>query len=365
MARKSSRPIKIGLDIGENDKDPAQFRDAVVLAERLGFDVAWLGDHFMPWVHSGDRSAFVWSLMGSCLEATKKIRIGPYVTTPIGGRYHPATIAQASATLDNMYPGRLALGVGTGEAMNEAPFLSEWPGWRGRMDRLIEGTLLMRKLWASESYFDFQGEFFKANQIFLYTKPRTDLRILISAVGEKSSSLAGEYGDGLITLSSRNPLDRIRDMVFSNFDAGARKAGKDPTKLEKVVTVSFTLDSPETFLKRSRGPSGNFAKGSLDEPDPRKIEQMGYGLTDEVMMKSTNFCSSWSDVIELIWKFREIGATQVVLPSGPDAKIIRTFAVEAPSPPEERLGVSRMGARAVSQRARRSRSSTRLEVTLD
>jgi G6PDH family F420-dependent oxidoreductase len=324
--RKSSRPIKIGLDIGENDKDPGGFRDAVVLAEKLGFDVAWLGDHFMPWVHSGNKSAFVWSLLGSCLEATKEIRIGPYVTTPIGGRYHPATIAQASATLDNMYPGRFVLGVGTGEAMNEVPFISEWPGWRGRMDRLVEGTLLMRKLWTSNSYFDFDGQFFRASQIFLYTKPRTPLRILISSVGEKSAALAGEYGDGLITLSSRNPLDRIRDVVFSNFDAGARKADKDPARMEKIVTISFTLDSPEVFLKKSRGHSGNFAKGALNEPDPRKIERMGDGLPDEVLLKSTTFCSRWSDVVELVWKFRELGATQVVLPSGPDKKTIRTYA---------------------------------------
>ena len=326
MARKSSRPIKIGLDIGENDKDPGEFRDAVILAEKLGFDVAWLGDHFMPWVDSGNRSAFVWSLLGSCLQATKRIRVGPYVTTPIGGRYHPAMIAQASATLDNMYPGRFVLGVGTGEAMNEAPFMSEWPGWRGRMDRLLEGTLLMRKLWTSRSYFDFQGEFFSASQIFLYTKPRRDIGILISSVGEKSAALAGEYGDGLITLSSRNPFDRIRDVVFSNFDGGARKAGRDPAKMEKLVTISFTLDSPEAFLKKSRGHTGNFAKGALDEPDPRKIEEMGYGLPDDVLLRSTTFCSKWSDVVELIWKFREIGATQVVLPSGPDTKLIRTYA---------------------------------------
>jgi coenzyme F420-dependent glucose-6-phosphate dehydrogenase len=144
-------PFQIAIDIGENEQDPNYFKECVVLGEKLGFDVIWLGDHFLPWAHSSNRSSFVWSLMGSSLEASKKVKLGPYVTTPIGARYHPAIIAQAAATLDNMYPGRFLLTVGTGEAMNEAPFFQRWPNWKERMERLIEGTQLIRKLWKSES----------------------------------------------------------------------------------------------------------------------------------------------------------------------------------------------------------------------
>lgn len=326
MARRLSRPVKVGLDLGENDKDPREFRDAVVLAEKSGFDVVWLGDHFMPWVHSGKRSAFVWSLMGSCLEATREIRLGPFVTTPIGGRYHPALVAQAAATLDNMYPGRLVLGVGTGEAINEVPFLQAWPSWKERMGRLVEGVALMRKLWASRFYMDFQGRYFNEHQILLYTKPRTALEILISSTGEKSARLAGEYGDGIITLGSRNSPERIRDFVFSSFDEGARQAGKDPSKMEKVVSASFALGTTKSFLERPRGRFGNLAKGALDEADPRKVEQMGNAIPDDILLKSTVFCSKWSDVAELLWRYRENGATQVVLPAGPDKKLIRTYA---------------------------------------
>jgi G6PDH family F420-dependent oxidoreductase len=326
MARGSSRTIEVGLDMGENDKDPADFRDAIAFADKLGFDVAWLGDHFMPWVHSGNRSAFVWSLLGSTLEATKKIKVGPFVTTPIGGRYHPAVIAQAAATLDSMYPGRFVLGIGTGEAMNEAPFMAAWPGWKERMARLLEGTELMRRLWTSSSYFDFDGQFFKARNLFLYTKPRTDIKVLVSSIGEKSAQLAGMHGDGIITLGSRNPPDKIRDVVFSSFDKGAKKARKDPSKMQKSVLVSFTLDAPNEFLRRPRGEFGNLVKGALDEPDPRRIEQMGETAADETLLKSRTFCSSWSDVAELIWRFKKIGATQVVLPAGPDKKLLGTYA---------------------------------------
>ena len=328
MAPAKEGRLKVGLDLGESEKDPGAFRDAAVTADRFGFDVVWLGDHFMPWVHSGARSAFVWSLMASCLEATKKVKVGPYVTTPIGGRYHPALIAQASATLDNMYPGRLVLGVGTGEAVNEAPFLHGWPEWKERMSRLIEGVDLIRKLWASESHFDFHGRFFEAERLYLYTKPSTKLPILISSVGPKSAMLAGEHGDGLITLGSRHAPEKLSEIVFSNFDEGARKAGKDPARMEKVVSVSFTLDKPAAFLRRARGPFGNLAKGALDESDPRKIEQMGEALPDEVLLGSTTFCSGWDEVAELILGLRKRGASQVVLPAGPDTRLIRTYARE-------------------------------------
>ncbi len=326
LARKSPRVVQIGLDLGENHRDPAAFRDAVVVAEKLGFDVAWLGDHFMPWVHSGRRSAFVWSLIASCMEATKSIRIGPYVTTPIGGRYHPALVAQAAATIDNMYPGRLFLGVGTGEAVNEAPFFRAWPGWRERMDRLLEGIELMRRLWAGGSYFDFDGKFFKMRGVHLYTRPSTDLSILVSSTGRMSAGLAGKYGDGIITLGSRNRPDRIRDVIFRSFDEGARMAGKDPARMQKAVSVAFTLDKPKEYLGKPRGPFGNLARGALDESDPRKIERMGLHVADDVLLKSTTFCSSWGEVAELVWRFKEMGATQVVLPAGPDAKDIRTYA---------------------------------------
>ena len=326
-SKKRKRDLKISLDIGENEKDPAEFRDLVVLSDKLGFDVAWLGDHFLPWMDSGNRSAYVWSLMGSALEASKNIKVGPYVTTPIGARYHPAIIAQACATLDNMYPGRFILGVGTGEAVNEAMFLPHgWPPWKERAERLVEGVDLMRKLWSSDSYFDFDGSYFKMKQVFLYTKPKTDLKVYFSAVGEKFAELSGMHSDGLITLTSRHSREHLRDVIFPSFDRGARSAGKDPSKIEKMISFNFTLEDPDSYLKSHKKHAGNLVKKALAEPDTRRIENMGEELTDEAVLKGTNFCSSWSDVIDLIFKYKEIGVNHFVLASGPDRIKIRTYA---------------------------------------
>lgn len=322
----TERTIEIALDLGENEKDPGEFKNLVALADSLGFDVAWLGDHFMPWVHSGNQSSYVWSLLGSALEASQNIKAGPYVTTPLGARYHPLIVAQASATLDNMYPGRFVLGVGTGEAINELPFLEDWPSWQERMERMIEGLELMRKCWESQSYFDFNGHFFRARQIFLYTKPKSKLDIYFSAVGPKAASLAGEHGDGLITLNSRNPIQRLRDVILPSFNDGARKVGKDPAKMKKIVSMGFTFDDEKTYVSKARSHSGNLAKGSLDEPDPRKIEANGQKLSDQDIIKATNFCSGWSDVIEIISKMQELGFSQVVLDSGPSEERIKSFS---------------------------------------
>ena len=325
----SDLPFKLCLDLGENEKDPGEFRDCIVLAEKLGFNSLWLGDHFMPWFHTANQSAYVWSLLGACLQATSDVKIGPYVTCPIGARYHPAIIAQASATLDNMYPGRFLLAVGGGEAMNETPFLDHWPRWQERMDRLIEGLTLMRKLWSSTSYFDFDGKFFKMKQVYLYTKPKSPLSVYFSAIGEKAAYYAGRYADHLVTLSLHNPLERCRDIIFPSFEKGARDAGKDPDKMEKMASVFFTLENEQTFLSSSdRGWAGIIAKGSWNEPDPRKIQLMGSGLPDEEYLKSTYFCSNWEDVLDLVARFREAGVTSVTLFSGASKEMIRTYAKE-------------------------------------
>src|SRR5437879_8828976 len=104
--------IRIALDIGENFYDPNEFVEATAFAEESGFDEIWFGDHFAPLFHSGKKSSFIWSVLPCALARTTKARVGPLVTTPIGGRFHPAIVAQGSATIDNMFPGRILLGVG-------------------------------------------------------------------------------------------------------------------------------------------------------------------------------------------------------------------------------------------------------------
>jgi len=317
--------IRFQLDLGENDFDPAQFVDGVVYADELGFDTAWFGDHFFPWYHSGKKSAFAWSVMSVALEKTKRIKVGPLVSTPIGGRYHPALIAQASATIDNMYPGRFSLGVGTGEAVNERPFFNDkWPTWNERIDRLTEGLALTKMLWKSDKPFNFTGKYFSSDFFYMYTKPKTRIPIYFSAVGKKSAYYAGKYGDHLVTISPRNSPDKLKNEILPAFKQGCRDANKQVGEI--VVYLNFSLDSPESIWNSSRNELGWMTKDSWSLQTPLEVEKIGQKLTVEDVKKFVHFLKNWNDAKNLIEEYVEVGATAIILGSGLDKSLMQNFA---------------------------------------
>jgi alkanesulfonate monooxygenase SsuD/methylene tetrahydromethanopterin reductase-like flavin-dependent oxidoreductase (luciferase family) len=152
------------------------------------------------------------------------------------------------------------------------------------------------------------------------------MKICFSGLGVKSAYYAGKHGDGLVTLTTNNSFERCRDIIFPSFKKGASEAGKNPDEMEMIISLSFTLEDGKSFLKSARPSAGVFAKESLNERDPREIEDLGSTVTDEELLNSTYLCSSWDDVVNQISKFHEIGVTEVSLYSGPDPKAIRTYA---------------------------------------
>ena len=326
------RRLRISLAFGEAEGDPKEIQDSVILADKLGFEGTWLADHFMPWIHSQNQSPFVWSLMASCLERTDRIKIGPLVTTPVGGRYHPALIAQASATLDNMYKGRFRLAVGTGEAINEAHFPLGWPPFQDRMGRLVESVALIRKLWQSGDYFDFEGDYFPMRQVFLYTKPRQIPPIYFSSLGPKSAFYAGKFGDHLLTQivnvnSVRNNLQSCKTKIFPSFEAGAKAAGKDPSKMEKAVVISLAFSKRDPYLASARKYAWLNTKGTLDESDPRKIERIdSSSVTDEDLLDYIFLCSNWDQAVDVLAKLQEMGISEVAIYMGKRHETMKNFS---------------------------------------
>jgi G6PDH family F420-dependent oxidoreductase len=307
------KSVKISVDVGENYNDPQKFVECAVVAERYGFDAMWFGDHFLPWFHGGNRSSFVWSVMPVALDRTKNIRIGPDVTCPIGGRFHPAIIAQASATLDNMYPGRFLLGVGSGEAINEARFFGKgWPSWNERIERLAEGITLMRQMWESDDYFNFNGKNFTMKDLFLYTRPKTRIPIYFSALGPKAASIAGEYGDHLVTMGTP---ERCADVIFPAFESGARKAGKDPKKCEKMILLDVYFGTKEEGLKKLKetGEAGSTDFASFGILDPRKIEEIGHNVSDNTILSGKLFAATPEELISAIENYASKGATHIAV----------------------------------------------------
>jgi len=318
--------MEISINLGENDYDPRAFVDATMYAERMGFRTAWFGDHIFPWYHSGKRSSFAWSMMAVALEKTKRIKVGPWVTVPVGARYHPAIIAQAAATLDNMYPGRLMLGVGTGEALNERPFWNgNWPKWDERMERLSEGVRLIRQMWEAKEPFKFEGKFFSSDFYFLYTKPRRQIPIYSSAIGRKAAHAAGLHGDGLITISPRNDVKKLEETILPAYKQGRSEAGKQG--LGKVATeLVFTFEEPDALLKNAWKTLGICRKDSWSIANPVRVEEEGGKVTLGELQRNMHFCKKWKDVVKVIETYHKVGVNEVTTYTGCNKKLIQAFA---------------------------------------
>jgi len=318
--------MEISVNLGENDYDPREFIDAAIYAERLGFRTVWFGDHIFPWYHSGKRSSFVWSVMGVALEKTKRIKVGPWVTVPTGARYHPAIIAQAAATLDNMYPGRILVGVGTGEALNERPFWNgNWPKWDERMERLGEGIRLMKQLWESPEPFKFEGKYFSSDFYYLYTKPARKIPIYMSGIGKKAAHAAGYYADGLITISPRNDVQKLKEVILPAYLQGRRETNKEGVgKIALELVISFS--EPEELLKNAWRTLGINKKDAWSISNPVAVEEAGTKVTVEELKRNTHFCKNWKEVVKRIEEYRKAGVNELNIYTGCDKKLIRAFA---------------------------------------
>jgi len=318
--------MEISVELGENEWDPMAFVDATVFAEEMGFRTAWFGDHIFPWFHSGKRSSFVWSVMAAALERSHAIRVGPWVTVPTGARYHPAIIAQAAATLDNMYPGRIQLGVGSGEALNERPFWNDrWPNWE-RMDRLTEGIRLMRQMWESKEPFKFDGKFFSSDFYYLYTKPRRRIPVYASAIGKRAAYAAGKYADGLISIAPRaGDVQRLRDVIFPEYRRGRSDLnGQGPGRV--ALEILFSFDKPEEIVKKSWRTLGIYAKDAWSIPNPIAVEEAGKKVTVEDVKKGFYLCKTWKDLVKVVETFQQIGVNECTFTIGCDKRLIRALA---------------------------------------
>ena len=317
---------EITANLGENDYEPRKFVQATVYAEKLGFRTAWFGDHIFPWYHSGKRSGFVWSMMPVALSKTSSIRVGPWVTVPTGARYHPAIIAQATATIDNMYPGRIMLGVGTGEALNERPFWNgNWPNWNERMGRLVEGIRLIRQMWNSKEPFNFEGKYFTSDFYYLYTKPRRKIPIYSSAIGKKAAYGAGAYTDGLITISPRNDITLLKEVILPEYKRGRSEAKREG--LGKVaIELGFSFDKPDRLLRNAWRTIGLFKKDSWSIPNPVEVEAAGKKVTLNELHRNMYFFKNWKQVVNAVEEYRAVGVNEVTFYTGCNKKKLTAVA---------------------------------------
>ncbi|NKX91852.1 TIGR03557 family F420-dependent LLM class oxidoreductase [Sanguibacter hominis ATCC BAA-789] len=254
---------------------PTEIIELSAYAESLGFSGVMAADHFQPWVPQQGQSAFVWNVLSALGERTRG-DIGPGVTAPTF-RWHPAMVAQASATLAAMYPGRHWLGLGSGEALNEHIVGQYWPEAPERINRMFEAIEIIKKLFAASlagKDTKHSGQFYKLESTRLWTMPEVPPEILVATAGPVTAKRAGKYADGLITVGA--PLEKI-SMLFGKFDDGARESGRDPESMPKVLQIHLSwapTDEEALANAMTEWPNGGMKFPKADIRSPFEFEQI-------------------------------------------------------------------------------------------
>jgi coenzyme F420-dependent glucose-6-phosphate dehydrogenase len=328
--------IKFGIHAAHEQLNPSDLLDDVIKMEENGIERCWTSDHYMPWWHSGAAGGAAWPWLGAALAKTEKLVMGTGVTAPIL-RYHPAIVAQVFATLGYMFPNRVFLGVGKGEALNEVTSGNHWPSSRERFQRLKEAIHLIRKLW-TEKWVTFKGQYYTVKDSNLYTKPEKPIPLYVAALGEQSAMLAGEEANGFVT----NELDveKIKNKLFPAIKEGAKKSSKDYQSLERVLFIPASYDEDKDKALRSI----SFWRGAMikafyevDIHDPRKIEENGQIIGNDTMEKMTLVVSNAEEAIKKLQMYVELGFTEIVMTnSSPDRNKFVKLVTEQIIPAFER-----------------------------
>ncbi|HEY7321232.1 MAG TPA: TIGR03557 family F420-dependent LLM class oxidoreductase [Candidatus Binatia bacterium] len=310
--------LQLGWKAGTEQYSPGELLDFAMAAEEAGFDLIEASDHFHPWAEKG-QAAFVWSWLGAVAGRTKKIILGTGVTCPIL-RYHPSVLAQAAATVSCLAPKRFFLGVGTGEALNEYAAVGQWPGYKIRQAQLAEAIALMRALWTGEKI-THRGEYYQTRRAKLYTLPQDSIPLYVSTLVPKTARFAAKHGDGLITVGGEEP--NIYTEIFDNFEAVAAKAGKDQSRMPRMIElgVAYAADEEKAIESRQSYWAGTYIPALFTEKiyTPQMSERNGKVIGSDTVKQSVCISADPEDHIQYAQKYIELGFDQLIFHSaGPD-----------------------------------------------
>jgi coenzyme F420-dependent glucose-6-phosphate dehydrogenase len=307
-------PLTVGYAAMLEQFAPQEVVALTALAEQHGFSGCMAADHFQPWVPQQGQASFVWNVLTAVAERTTG-DLGPGVTCP-SFRFHPAVVAQASATLEAMYPGRHWLGVGSGEALNEHVIAGYWPEAGERSLRMFEAIDVIKKLFDGSlagKGVKHEGRFFKLESTRLWTMPQTPPPVLVATAGPINAKRTGRHADGMITVGA--PVEKIGGL-FDKFAEGAREAGKDPDQMPRVLQLHLSwADTDEEALANAmtEWPNGGMKFPKADIRSPHDFAQMAK-LVREEDFEGRMVISSDPDVHRAaIQQFVDLGFDRVYL----------------------------------------------------
>jgi len=291
-------------------------------AELAGFEAVNVSDHFQPWWEGGE-SGHAWVVLGAMAEATELVRVGTGVTAPVH-RHHPALVAQAFATLEELAPGRAFAGIGSGESLNESPIGMEWPSVGEQIERMDEALEIIDRLFEGERL-DFEGDYFRTKQAYLHTRPERRPEVYVSAFGPRAAKVAARRGDGLWTLADpENAPD-----VIDAYRAEREELGKDTGEIILQTGFSWAEDD-EAALEGARVWKGTQPEEFFTEDwsDPGAMQRHAAEQVSDEEFKEAYIVSSDPEVhVERINEIQELGATVVCLQNASGAAPEEAFRV--------------------------------------
>jgi G6PDH family F420-dependent oxidoreductase len=298
--------MRIGYFLASEELGPHELVEQARRAEAAGFHALWISDHFHPWIDEQGHSPLVWSTIGALSQVTK-LPVTTAVTCPTV-RIHPAIVAQAAATSAVLLEGRFALGVGSGEALNEHILGDAWPDADTRLEMLEEAVEVIRTLWKGGVQ-DHRGRHYTVQNARIYDLPEQPPPILVSGFGPKAVRVAARIGDGYMTTM---PDRELIELYRSEGGTGPVQAG---------TKVCFGRDEAQAIETVHRLWPNEALPGELAQvvPSPAHFEQACQLITKEMIGESVPCGPDIERHIEALREYAEAGVDELFVQQiGPD-----------------------------------------------
>ena len=324
----AKHPLKLGYKASAEQFGPRQLLDFSVEAEDNGFDSVWVSDHFQPWRHTNGHAPQAFAWLGALGERTKRVELGTSVLTPTF-RYQPAVVAQAFGTLGVLNPGRMILGVGSGESLNEVAVTgAEWPEAKERLARLREAVALIKKLW-TDDLVTFEGQYYKTLNATIYDKPEQPIPIYISAGGPVAAKFAGREGDGFICTSGKGD-ELYRDKLIPAMEEGAKAAGKGDDDVERTIEIKVSYDPDKQHALDNTRIWAALALPAEDKAnihDAREMERKAEAVADQAH-KRWLVSDDPEEHVEQVGHYIELGFTHLIFhsPGDDQSRFLQLYA---------------------------------------
>jgi coenzyme F420-dependent glucose-6-phosphate dehydrogenase len=320
--------LRLGYKASAEQFGPTALLEFSCLAEQTGFDSVFVSDHFQPWKHTDGHAPAAFAWLGALGARTQRIMIGTSVLTP-SFRYHPSIVAQVFGTLGVLFPGRVVLGVGTGESLNEVPATGmKWPDTKERFARLREAIALIRKLWREERV-TYEGQYYRTDNATIYDRPKKEVPIYVAAAGPMVAKYAGRSADGFICTSGKK-WDLYTETLLPNVEAGIKAASMPKPDYDRMIEMKVSFDPDR---ERAMQDTRHWAALALTPEekvsveDPREMERLSAALPVERAASRWIVSTDPDEHVDKIAPYVDLGFRHLVFHApGPDqARFLKLY----------------------------------------